>query len=71
MKAPTKPNERSRTYARKYGVWLWQAAEAMGLTDFQLSKMMRHEFTAELEKEFRLAVDQVVFAREQRQRGSK
>ena len=54
-----KNNVELRDYAKKKKVYLWEVAENWmpEISEQNLSKMMRHELTEEMQKEFIAAVD--------------
>ena len=52
-------NSDIKSYAKAKKVKLWQVAEALGTTDSQLSRMMRHELEADLKRRIMKLVDKI------------
>ena len=57
-------NEDIKAYAKAKKVKLWQIAEAIGITDSQLSRMMRHELETELKHRMMKHVDMIADGKE-------
>ena len=52
-------NSDIKAYAKAKKVKLWQVAEALGTTDSQLSRMMRHELETDLKYRIMKLVDKI------------
>ena len=52
-------NDDIKSYAKAKKVKLWQVAEALGITDSQLSRMMRHELETEQKRRIMKHVDKI------------
>jgi predicted XRE-type DNA-binding protein len=52
-------NEDIKAYAKVKKVKLWQVAEALDVTDSQLSRKMRHELEPELKHRIMKLVDKI------------
>ena len=52
-------NEDIKAYARAKKVKLWQVAEALGITDSQLSRSLRHELDGDYKCRIMQVVDQI------------
>ncbi|WP_034476047.1 hypothetical protein [Butyrivibrio proteoclasticus] len=52
-------NDDIKSYAKAKKVKLWQVAEALGITDSQLSRMMRHELEPGLKRRIMKHVDKI------------
>ncbi len=52
-------NDDIKSYAKAKKVKLWQVAEALGITDSQLSRMMRHELEPDLKRRIMKHVDKI------------
>lgn len=60
----TKKNIDIRTKAQAAGVYLWQIAHELGVTDFTLSRRLRFELTPKEKLEAYQAIDAIVAERE-------
>lgn len=60
-------NKRLRAYAKERHVALWEIAKFVGLSETYYVKLLREEFGESRKKEFIQAVDEIVFARRQRE----
>ncbi len=49
-----------KNYARGKGLYLWQVAERLGITEFTLSRKLRHALKDEEHAAFIAAVDAIV-----------
>ncbi len=58
-----KKNNTLREYAKINGVMLWEVAEAMGMQDSNLSKLLRHPLSPEKENEICAIIDQIAAKR--------
>lgn len=54
-----KRNRDLRAYAKRRGVWLWRAAERVGISDYRLSRLMRRELSPDLKTQLLEAIDQL------------
>ncbi len=54
-----------RTAARDNGVYLWELAERMGVTDATFSRQLRREFTKEQRERALKAIEDIVREREE------
>ena len=54
-----KKNNTLREYAKINGVLLWEIAEAMGMQDSNLSKLLRHPLSREKENEICAIIDRI------------
>lgn len=55
-----KTNESCRRHAKNNGVYLWQVADRLGISESALTKKIRHEFSDKDREAFINAVDQIV-----------
>lgn len=62
-------NEALKSTAKRAGVRLWEVAEALGVRDFELSRLMRHPLDAELEAKALAAVEEIRAKRDQGMQG--
>lgn len=54
-----KRNKDIRSYAIRKGVFLWRAAERIGLTDYRLSRLMRRELSPDFKAQLLGAIDEL------------
>ena len=54
-----KCNKDVRSHAAKKGVYLWRAAERVGLSDYKLSRLMRRELSPDFKAKLFEAIDQL------------
>ncbi|MBP3747123.1 MAG: hypothetical protein J6I47_06645 [Ruminococcus sp.] len=54
-----KNNNEMKWYAKSNGVFLWEVAEAMGIQDSNLSKLLRHPLSREKENEICAIIDRI------------
>lgn len=54
-----KCNKDVRNHAAGKGVFLWRAAERIGLSDYRLSRLMRRELSPDLKNELLRAIDEL------------
>lgn len=54
-----KCNKDVRNHAAGKGVFLWRAAERIGLSDYRLSRLMRRELSPDLKNELLQAIDEL------------
>lgn len=52
-------NRDIRDYAAAHGIWLWRAAERVGLSDYKLSRLMRRELSPDFKAKLFEAIDQL------------
>lgn len=52
-----KCNKDVRSHAAKKGVYLWRAAERVGLSDYKLSRLMRRELSPDFKAKLFEAID--------------
>lgn len=56
-------NTTIKEYAKINGVYLWEVAEAMGMQDSNLSKLLRHPLSPEKENEICAIIDSIASKR--------
>lgn len=54
-----KCNKDIRDHAVKKRVFLWRAAERVGISDYRLSRLMRRELSPDLKNELLRAIDEL------------
>lgn len=54
-----KCNKDIRSHAIRKGVFLWRAAERIGLTDYRLSRLMRRELSPDFKAQLLAAIDEL------------
>lgn len=59
MSRPANGNTEFRQYAKRRGVLLWEVADALGIADTTLSKLLRHELPEAEKEKYKAAVDQI------------
>lgn len=58
-----KNNNTLREYAKINGVLLWEVAEAMGMQDSNLSKLLRHPLSQDMENRICQTIDKIAESR--------
>ena len=53
----SKSNAFIRDYARNHGVCLWQVADALGINESSLSRLLRYELSEEKSREIIAVID--------------
>lgn len=56
-------NKAIREYAKKKKVWIWQIADAMGVSEATISRRLRHELSDYEKKKFTSAIDSIADGR--------
>ena len=56
---PKKANQEIRTRAKQSGVYLWEVAERLEMTDGNLSRKLRRELPAEQQEEMLALIDEI------------
>ena len=54
-----KCNKDIRQHAAEKGVFLWRAAERVGISDYRLSRLMRRELSPDLKNKLLRAIDEL------------
>lgn len=55
----SKPNTSIRDHARSRGVCLWQVADALGINESSLSRLLRYELSEEKSREIVAAINRL------------
>lgn len=61
-------NIKIRRYAAENAVFLWQIADALGITDGNFSRRLRHELPDDEQARILQIIDQIVAMREEEKR---
>ena len=61
---PKKANQEIRTRAKQSGVYLWEVAERLDMTDGNLSRKLRRELPAEQQEEMLALIDEIAAEKE-------
>lgn len=64
MSGRTSNNIEIRNKARENGFYLWEVADALGITDIHLSRKMRYELKKEEREQILACIDEMISKRE-------